>query len=437
VYAKLLVEDGYTNAATIETLEMSDLVEYKIKKAHRRLILNHLGSVRQTWPMQELVGAAGGDAEVVGADADAEEQVDEATAKVLTNNLLRELEIYSLITRSHHQSSSRTFSAHRLLLQVQQDELRRDEQKQVHGKGGKTHASRWNQALGACARMLQGAFEQAFDKDDHTTWISSRGLEQHVLAVLRASKGEEVMNECGARLSFMLGELHLRGRGAYATAKPMYERSLAMRKQVHGGEDAVHADIASSMHAIGCVFDSEGKYAEAREWHERSLAMEKQVHGGEDAVHAAIASSMHAIGNVCYSEGDLTTSKQYFERAHAMSLEVLPSNHPDNKAREQMLQLLDRRIEEQQRDPRLQRLQRLRLKAARRQRGEKSAGAGAGVDAAAAAAAAAGASVEREAAAERLMAELLLGEEGAAAGGAGGAIEGTKKKKKKKNKKKR
>jgi tetratricopeptide (TPR) repeat protein len=110
--------------------------------------------------------------------------------------------------------------------------------------------------------------------------------------------------------------------GKYAEARKWYEESLAMKREVHGGEDAVHADIAASMHALGNVCEREGKYAEARKWYEESLAMYREVHGGEDAVHADIAASMHALGNVCHSDGKYAEARKWHEESLAMTREV-------------------------------------------------------------------------------------------------------------------
>jgi tetratricopeptide (TPR) repeat protein len=298
----------------LEDIEDTELIGYKMKKAHRNRILKKLVSVRQDWAAQVAASEAsvelGEDPLTEGAEGEecdqAETVVDEALSALLTNRLLRELERYSLISRTARQ----TFSSHRLLLQVQQDDLR---------KGA---ASECQQALRACARMMQHTFGRTFKTDDYTTWATSSGLEAHVATVLRAIEGDATLKGCGASLLHALGELHYSTRGAYATAKPMFMLSLAMRREVHGGEDAVHADIAASMHAIGNVFDREGKYAEARGWYEGSLAMRREVYGGEDAVHADIASSMHQIGNVFGSEGKYAEARGWLERSLAMEREV-------------------------------------------------------------------------------------------------------------------
>ena len=58
------------------------------------------------------------------------------------------------------------------------------------------------------------------------------------------------------------------GRFGFA-AREYYEASLKMQRQVHGGEEAVHLSIATSLHALGTVCSRESKYAEAREYYER------------------------------------------------------------------------------------------------------------------------------------------------------------------------
>ena len=58
----------------------------------------------------------------------------------------------------------------------------------------------------------------------------------------------------------------------YAGARGYHEQSLAMKREVYG-EGKAHADIASSLHALGDVCAREADYAGARGYHEQSLAM--------------------------------------------------------------------------------------------------------------------------------------------------------------------
>ena len=56
-----------------------------------------------------------------------------------------------------------------------------------------------------------------------------------------------------------------------------------MERAVHGGDEAVHPDIAASLHELGFVCSQEGDYKEARRFHEESLQMVRAVHGGGEA----------------------------------------------------------------------------------------------------------------------------------------------------------
>ena len=78
-----------------------------------------------------------------------------------------------------------------------------------------------------------------------------------------------------------------------------------------------HPDIASSLHELGNVCESESDYAGARRYFEQSLAMKRAVYG-EDEAHPDIAASLHALGNVCYRESDYAGARRYFEQSLAM-----------------------------------------------------------------------------------------------------------------------
>jgi hypothetical protein len=177
-----------------------------------------------------------------------------------------------------------------------------------------------------------------------------------------------------------------------------------------------------------------GDYKGARTYHEQSLAMKWQVHG-EEAVHADIAVSLHALGGVCYQEGDLAAAKLHWEEALAIWSTTLPLTHPHIKDAEGELQMVEQQIEQQKHDPRFQQQQKLRAKVASRQAKQAKQESGAS-DNVGGAAVAGASDAEQQAAADRMMAELLGEEETAGGAAAGGGAEKKGKKGKKKKKKK-
>ena len=57
--------------------------------------------------------------------------------------------------------------------------------------------------------------------------------------------------------------------------------------------------------------------------------MKRTVHGGDEAVHPDIAASLNGLGAVCYREADLKGAERFFEDAWTMQVEMTSEGHPD------------------------------------------------------------------------------------------------------------
>ena len=80
-------------------------------------------------------------------------------------------------------------------------------------------------------------------------------------------------------------------------------RKLELAKG-RNADDNSHFDVARSLHVLRKVCLGKGGCSGAKDFYEQSLCMEKAVHGGERAVHAHIAATLHGLGNVCVDQGD-------------------------------------------------------------------------------------------------------------------------------------
>jgi hypothetical protein len=101
--------------------------------------------------------------------------------------------------------------------------------------------------------------------------------------------------------------------------------------------------------------------------------MARQVHGKE-AVHADIATSLHALGAVGYSEGNFVAAKLQWAEALAIRSSTLPLTHPHIKQVEGELQMVEQQIEQQKHGPCYQQHQELRAKVTSRQAKQREQG---------------------------------------------------------------
>ncbi len=160
-----------------------------------------------------------------------------------------------------------------------------------------------------------------------------------------------------------LGELYDR-QGNYAAARPLYERSLAIRERHYG---PAHQQVAYSLNSLGSllqvqgdlvralpllqrsrnIFENElgsdhervasvllnlaavhkglGDYEAALPLYENALAI-AEARIGQDSAFAAVA--LNNLGSLLSDQGDPTRARELCERALTIFESELPSNHP-------------------------------------------------------------------------------------------------------------
>jgi len=114
----------------------------------------------------------------------------------------------------------------------------------------------------------------------------------------------------------------LYGRGDYAAARPLFERSLAMREATMG---PVHLDVASSLNDLGMLLrhvDTDN----ARPFYERSLAIREAALGPN---HPNVATSLHNLALLLKVQGEYDAARPLYERSLAIQEAALGPDHPD------------------------------------------------------------------------------------------------------------
>jgi tetratricopeptide (TPR) repeat protein len=125
-----------------------------------------------------------------------------------------------------------------------------------------------------------------------------------------------------AELADIRGLLH-DAKGEPLLARPYYERALALREKLYGGD---HLMVALSLNNLAGVPYTLGKYEEARKLHERAREIRERVLG---PVSSDLAVSLNAIAAIDENEDKLDDAERGFRRAISIWQTVLGPDHPD------------------------------------------------------------------------------------------------------------
>jgi tetratricopeptide (TPR) repeat protein len=160
-------------------------------------------------------------------------------------------------------------------------------------------------------------------RPDPKTWPVARRLDGHALAMV----GGDVVPPAGAeaRVSSLLGGLasyRHHALAAYATARPLYQRALAIREQLLGPN---HPDTMACLNDLAVLLADQGDYGEARALHERALAVREQELGPD---HPDTAESLNNLAFLLRRQGDYAGARPLLERALAIDEKVFGPGHP-------------------------------------------------------------------------------------------------------------
>jgi tetratricopeptide (TPR) repeat protein len=156
--------------------------------------------------------------------------------------------------------------------------------------------------------------------EDPATWPRARRLDGPALALVDpVPPGAE---EAAARLLNSLALYRHRALGAYAAARRLHERALAIREKTRG---ASHVDTAESLNNLALLLRAEGDYAGARPLLVRALAIYEQARG---PAHAETAMALNNLAGVLQDEGDLSAARALYERALDIAERTFGPEHP-------------------------------------------------------------------------------------------------------------
>ncbi|MGD9100157.1 MAG: FxSxx-COOH system tetratricopeptide repeat protein, partial [Anaerolineae bacterium] len=172
--------------------------------------------------------------------------------------------------------------------------------------------------LATALAPLARAAEEQMDQSGRPSHFEP--LLPHVRLVAEAAGEEEP--EAAASLWSSLG-YYLNRVADYAGARNVYERALAIRRQVLGER---HPDTAQSLNNLGYLLQAMGDLEEAQPYLEGALAIFREVLGER---HPDTARSLNNLGYLLQTMGDLERARPHYEEALAIFREALGENHPD------------------------------------------------------------------------------------------------------------
>ena len=175
-------------------------------------------------------------------------------------------------------------------------------------------------------RALVEAFAAVYPAgvfNDPTTWPRARRLDAIALALVgNAATLPRGVDEQASYILDRLASYRHGALAAYAAARPLFERALAIREKVLGPE---HPDTATSLNNLAGLLQAQGEFAAARPLFERALAREK-VLGPE---HPDTAMSLNNLAHLLHrAQGELAAARPLCERALAIHEKVLGPEHP-------------------------------------------------------------------------------------------------------------
>jgi tetratricopeptide (TPR) repeat protein len=207
---------------------------------------------------------------------------------------------YSLL---HRDADAKTLGIHRLVQEVIQDGLTKEEK-------------------GQWAERAVRAVNQAFPFVEFANWAQcERLLPQALICAELIDRWSLGSRECG-RLLNQAGS-YLRERARFAEGEPLCQRVLAMVQKALGPD---HPDVATSLNNLAELYRARGKYAEAEPPCQRALAILEKALGPE---HPLVAASLNNLAGLYHAQGKYAEADPLYLRALALREKVLGPHDPD------------------------------------------------------------------------------------------------------------
>ena len=155
-----------------------------------------------------------------------------------------------------------------------------------------------------------------------SAFADARRMFERALAIRQALQGQNADSKDVADCLDFLGSVCAR-MGEYALALQRYKGALEMRTRVFRHD---HPDVAKSYWGIAMVYDSQGRYKEALQEYEKCLKIRLDKLGHE---HLDVATSYNNIGSVYKSQGKYDDALDYHQKSLKIKITAVGSDHLD------------------------------------------------------------------------------------------------------------
>jgi tetratricopeptide (TPR) repeat protein len=187
-------------------------------------------------------------------------------------------------------------------------------------------AARWEgERHDQSQRVLAAALAAVYPDDGYdnpTSWPRCALLTPHLLAICEMETADDAAS---ARYAGLLNNAgcYFYGRAAYASARPLLERALAIHEKVRGPE---HTDTAMNLNNLASLLKAQGEFAAARPLFERALTIREKVRGPE---HTDTATNLNNLASLLQAQGKFAAARPLYERALAIREKAFGPEHPD------------------------------------------------------------------------------------------------------------
>lgn len=208
-----------------------------------------------------------------------------ATTPLLFDQAMAILHRFSLVQRH---PETHTFSLHRLVQVVLQEEMVEQERAVWLGR-------------------IVAAFNALWPEAISSSWKQGKRLLPHILVVIRFFSDDTVDQELAELLQKAAD--YLRERDQYKRAEMLYRRALRIWKQALGPDTpkAIHA-----LNGLAQLYYERGKYEQAEAFYQRVLYLQEQTLRPEDD---QIALSLNNLVILCQMQGKYGEARALYQRA--------------------------------------------------------------------------------------------------------------------------